>query len=111
MQPWLSKYPSFKQPALSIKPNAPPPALPPTNRRHHPAQKFESAEAAAALMASEWRLQTFFGQHRLHFQYAYRRRRPPPASPARSGDGGHSQDSHPPVDWVCEYCGGVNFGR
>lgn len=35
-------------------------------------------DAAAAFMASDWREQTFFGSHRLRFEYA-RRRQPGPA--------------------------------
>lgn len=31
-------------------------------------QEFESVDAAAALMGSDWRKQTFYGQHRLRFE-------------------------------------------
>ena len=49
-----------RQPVLRLPASAPPAAP--------AAQEFESAEAAAALMGSDWREQTFFGQHRLRFE-------------------------------------------
>jgi hypothetical protein len=61
-------------------------------------QEFESVEAATTLMDSDWREQTFFGQGRLRFEYAWAPRSRPPAA-------------GPQCDWVCEYCQAVNFGR
>lgn len=55
-------------------------------------------EAADALMASDWKEQTFFGQHRLRFEFARPR--------ADAGGAGTAAG-----DWVCELCQGVNFAR
>lgn len=61
-------------------------------------QEFESPEGAAALMGSAWREQTFFGQHRLRFEYA--RRRADLAGPGAAAG-----------DWLCDFCQGINFAR
>lgn len=74
----------------------PPPSPPAPAPNQHPSrQDFESAEAAAALMGSDWRDQTFFGPHRLRFEYAR-----PRSAAAAHGD-----------DWECEACQAANFGR
>lgn len=57
-------------------------------------QEFESTDAAAALMGSDWREQTFFGEHRMHFEYARSRQEGPVVQ-----------------DWACELCQYVNFAR
>lgn len=49
-------------------------------------------------MGSAWREQTFFGQHRLCFEYARPR--------ADSVGGGAAAG-----DWVCDFCQGINFAR
>ena len=67
-------------------------------------QEFEDSEAAAALMQSDWRQQTFFGQHRLGFEYARR-------VGWRDGEGGGGGGGRHAADWACEYCQGINFGR
>lgn len=70
----------------------------PSPLHHHAAlralQEFDSVQAAAALMGSDWREQTFFGPHRLRYEFAR-------ARPAEAGA----------ADWACEPCGAANFAR
>ena len=69
-------------------------------------QEFGSPEAAGALMDSDWREQTYFGEHRLRFAYDVAGR-----PPEGAGAGSALAPGERPSDWVCEFCQASNFGR
>lgn len=59
-------------------------------------------------MDSDWRDQTYFGEHRLRFSYDASAARPGGGEGGSEGEaGGAGRGS----DWVCEVCQAVNFGR
>lgn len=59
-------------------------------------------------MDSDWRDQTYFGEHRLRFSFDSMGR--PAGGSGASGAGGLGPGAVP-SDWLCEFCKALNFGR